>query len=387
MNTVAIERAGERHQAVASVWLPVRAWRRLDRGHWAYAALVAAAIGAIYCVGLMQLPDGPSVRTLLLMGVTMPAVSTVLVLLGWALADAATDARLPRTPRIVTAFLVSTALAAAVAVWLHGQTELAAWAAAELQKKGRVPPPLALKLAADWMMMLVNFGLFLIAGELYLRRARLAQAADRALRGQARTAREVLESRLAAMQAQVEPRFLFDSLVDVQALYAREPAAGARTLDRLITYLRVALPRLREAGSTIEAEVELVAAYLSVVAARAAGRPKFSAAVAPDAATARFYPMLLLPLVQRAVRRCEGGDESALPQAIELAAARRSDRISIVLLADRPGMCAGDGEYERVRQRLDGLYAGAATLECSEEAGRSRFELTFPAVDADRDRR
>lgn len=387
MNSVAIERAGARDGAAAWTALPVRAWRRLDRRHGSYAALVAAAIGAIHGVGLMQLPSGPSAQTVLLLVVAVPAATTALVLLGWALADAAHGTRLPRSGRIAFGFVVSTALAAALSVALHQQSDLAAFVAAELQRKGRAPPPLALKLAADWMAMLLNFGLFLIAGELYLRRERLTQAAERALREQAQTARQVLESRLAAMQAQVEPRFLFDSLVDVQALYDREPGAGAQTLDRLITYLRVALPRLREAGSTVEAEVELVSAYLSVVAARAQGRPTFRATVDPGVAAARFYPMLLLPLVQRAVRRGEGTDESSLPQAIELAATRRGDRIAIVLRLDRPGLCASDGEYERVRQRLDGLYAGAATLACGEEGGRTRFELTIPASDADRDRR
>ena len=38
-------------------------------------------------------------------------------------------------------------------------------------------------------------------------------------REQATLTRDVLESRLAAMQAQVEPQFLFDTLVDIEKLY------------------------------------------------------------------------------------------------------------------------------------------------------------------------
>ena len=78
--------------------------------------------------------------------------------------------------------------------------------------------------------------------------------------------------------------------------------AAADDLDRLITYLRVALPRLREPGSTIEAEIELVKAYLAVVTSLHDGRPALSVTLPDDCRCARFYPMLLLPLLQRAVQ-------------------------------------------------------------------------------------
>ena len=56
-----------------------------------------------------------------------------------------------------------------------------------------------------------------------MRRRSALHAAQRA---QATIAREVLESRLVAMQAQVEPRFLFDSLVDIETLYRRNAHRG-----------------------------------------------------------------------------------------------------------------------------------------------------------------
>ena len=81
---------------------------------------------------------------------------------------------------------------------------------------------------------------------------------------------------------------------------------AADDLDRLINYLRVALPRLREPGSTIEAEIQLVQAYLAVVTSLHDGRPTLSVTLPDDCRCARFYPMLLLPLLQRAVRHPSG---------------------------------------------------------------------------------
>ena len=49
-----------------------------------------------------------------------------------------------------------------------------------------------------------------------------------------RRSRLALESRLQAMQARVEPQFLFNTLAQVERLYEVDPALGARMLDDLI---------------------------------------------------------------------------------------------------------------------------------------------------------
>jgi LytS/YehU family sensor histidine kinase len=212
-------------------------------------------------------------------------------------------------------------------------------------------------------------------------RRRRRQATD-ALAGLQRKreelARRALEARLAAMQAQVEPRFLFDSLVDIDALYRRDPSQAASMLDRLITYLRVALPQLRDSGSTAQAEADLVAAYLSVVAARHQGLPRTQVVVEPDAAEARFCPMLLLPLVQRAVRAADTGP-AGLPRSVQLVMKRQSDALVSLLRIDAPHQCDNDAELERLRERIAALYGDRATLACAESArGVSEFSLRIP---------
>ena len=211
------------------------------------------------------------------------------------------------------------------------------------------------------------------------RRGRTQREFEAAQRRRGTLEHQVLESRLAAMQAQVEPRFLFDTLVDIEALYARDPQRAAANLDRLITYLRAALPRLRETGSTVEAELELVRAYLEVVTAVHGGLPTLTVTLADDCRMCRFYPMLLLPLIQRAVRHPSG----ALPDGISIDVRRESARIVVVLRIGLAGGCADDPELARVRERLAGLYGNAATLECVEAGDRStELTLRIPAVGA-----
>ncbi len=52
------------------------------------------------------------------------------------------------------------------------------------------------------------------------------------------TQRRTLESRLQALQARVEPQFLFSSLTQVHDLYESDPAKGRQVLGDLIAYLR-----------------------------------------------------------------------------------------------------------------------------------------------------
>jgi LytS/YehU family sensor histidine kinase len=181
------------------------------------------------------------------------------------------------------------------------------------------------------------------------------------------------------MQAQVEPQFLFDTLVDIEQLYQKDTAGAADNLDRLITYLRVALPRLREAGSTMAAEIELVEAYLDVVRSLHNGSPSLTVTLADDCREARFYPMLLLPLVQRAVR----GSMNNVPSSIRIGVQRAGVDIAIVLRVAAPGGCAEDREFARVRERLMGLYGARAALECIELHGdTTQITMRIPGTPA-----
>jgi LytS/YehU family sensor histidine kinase len=235
----------------------------------------------------------------------------------------------------------------------------------------KAPPAVPLMLLAEYLNMLVLGGVVYAVAELVQRRKRTQIEFESALRRRSGLEHQVLESKLSAMQAQVEPRFLFDTLVDIEALYEQDPQQAAANLDRLITYLRAALPRLRESGSTVEAELDLVRAYLEVVTALHGGRPRLTIRLAEECRQSRFYPMLLLPLVQRAVRHPSG----ILPERIWLDV-RRGRRTVVALRIQLAGGCADDPELARVRERLAGLYGAAARLDCVEVAGEAT-ELTM----------
>jgi len=345
-----------------------------EAAYFLFTAMVVAALNAVFGVEMMQ-RTGEAAG--LLHGVLFPLLIGPIIMVGWLVADRADHSAWSRPLRQVAALAVTATLAVALVPELLNA--MGAQMPLEFKHNGQVVAiPKWAMYVESWLHTALYAGLTIAVLEFRRRRQRSQQVLEAALTEQAQLSRQLLESRLAAMQAQVEPQFLFDSLVDVQATYDQSTSAGAGVMDRLINYLRVALPRLREQGSTVQAETELLAAYLAVVAARHLGRPTVHFAVATEAATARFYPMLLLPLVQRAMRVAKGNGDT-IPERVDLVVKRHGQEIGVLLRIDAGGLCADDPELARVRERLAGLYAGRAELICSEpQPGRTEFVLRVP---------
>ncbi len=347
--------------------------RSLTWREFGFFLLVALLISAINATGYFEVAAKDHASTKLLTGIVMPILVVPFCLCGWLLADRGSDALVARAPRLILCAAASALLAALLVphvIELFGLPFNA-----EIRSDGK---PMHVP---DWVLQ-TSFGLdvafftglsfAVLEMSRRRRRAEVAVAAEQ--REQAALTRQVLESRLAAMQAQVEPQFLFEALVDIERLYERDPAAAAANLDRLIQYLRVALPRLRDSGSSIQGEVELVESYLAVVQALHDGKPKLRITADRDAACRTFYPMLLLPLIQRAVRR-----SAAVPASIDIDVGQTDRSVHVVVRVSSGGLCADDDELARVRERLGGLYGGRAQLTCAEPApGISEFTLQLP---------
>ena len=295
-------------------------------------------------------------------------------LLAWLVVAAERSER-TRWGQLVVASILSAAAATAVTMPISDAIGIDEVWRAVMEKTKPIPPDWLRFIGGTAQLSLFAF-LFIAAAQNIRQRSMTQRAVLAAQRAQASIAREVLEARLIAMQAQVEPQFLFESLVDIEKLYRKDAPRAAQDLDRLITYLRVALPRMREAGSTIEAEIDLVQAYLAVVTSLHGGRPALYVTLPDECRGARFYPMLFLPLIQRAVRQPSGEP----PASIRMGISRIENEIVTVLRFDDPSGCADDAELVRVRERLAGLYGGAASLDCAERDGMVQLTMRVPAA-------
>src|SRR6185369_17090856 len=105
--------------------------------------------------------------------------------------------------------------------------------------------------------------------------------------------RQITEARLQALQAQVEPHFLYNTLANVQALTEVDPAQANQMTGHLIQYLRSSLPKMRENTSTVGQEIELVRAYLNILKMRMGERLAFDIDCPTDLNGISFPPMML----------------------------------------------------------------------------------------------
>lgn len=165
------------------------------------------------------------------------------------------------------------------------------------------------------------------------------------------------------MEAQIEPHFLFNSLANVQRLFETEPASGERLLENLKAYLRAALPQMREPRSSLAGEAALARAYLEVLGARMGKRLQFAIDVPAELRDHAFPPMMLITLVENAVKH--GIHPSPDGGAVCLRARRDRARLIVDVVDTGIGFRGEGGNgvgLANIRARLAALYGAAGTL-------------------------
>lgn len=182
--------------------------------------------------------------------------------------------------------------------------------------------------------------------------------------------RQARDARVWLLQSQVQPHFLFNTLASLQALLDAGSSHAGPVLAHLVTYLRAAVPRLNEAATRLEQELEMVRAYLVLMRMRMPDRLAFGIAVAPGCESLQCPPMTLMTLVENAVRH--GIDPSLhggrIDVRIDAANGRCHIEVSdtgVGLQAGSPGLGTGLGS---LRERLALMFGDAAALRISELA-------------------
>lgn len=222
----------------------------------------------------------------------------------------------------------------------------------------------------------------LLIAKFFIGRSRRALAlADRKTREaeQSDVSRQVTEARLQALQAQVEPHFLYNTLANVQALNEVDPPAANQMVGHLIQYLRASLPKMRESTSTVGQELELVRAYLSILQMRMGERLVFEISAPDDLLAYSFPPMMLPSLVENAIKhglepQREGGRIDVVVERL-LEADGETLRVQVKDtgkgLLDTPVQAGSGVGLTNLRERLQAIYGakGRFTLASNEPKG------------------
>ena len=168
-----------------------------------------------------------------------------------------------------------------------------------------------------------------------------------------------------ALQAQIEPHFLFNTLASIDQLIQTDPPRASKMQQSLIRYLRSAMPQMREGSRpTLGQQVNLCSAFLEIMAVRMEGRLQPVVNVPEGLKSAVFPSMMLQTLVENAIKhglepKAEGGRLEIARRDRRWPAGRPRARHRRRLHAES---AKAAWDCANVRERLKALYNGRAEL-------------------------
>jgi sensor histidine kinase YesM len=339
-----------------------RRWPASMRRNLLYTAIWSTGMGVLMTAGeMLVLRDGAPLLDHLLPMLLMSNLIGLMIHAGTVWSNRLLDGW-PRRAKGLPRLMFSTAL---MAFSVLSGVGLGNWI-----WRGADPFKLLTNTSVLAELLIISAGVALI---LYVARRAADRRVEEARQKEviASSARMLAEVRLKALQAQIEPHFLYNTLANVVSLIGPQPAQAQHMLERFIDYLRASLAASRSEQATLASEAKLIAAYLDVLAVRMGERMRYRIDV-PDALSQfAIAPMLLQPVVENAVShglepKVEGG-EIAVSARVEGAhvCVQISDT-GAGLDEAAPAKPGGGVGLSNLRERLRTLYGGEARLELLE---------------------
>jgi signal transduction histidine kinase len=210
----------------------------------------------------------------------------------------------------------------------------------------------------DWLLMTYLF-LVGLAHALAYRR----EAEARALNA-AQLETRLVEAQLQALQRQLHPHFLFNTLNTIAGLIHTDAVAADRMIDQLGDLLRMTLHTSITQEIPLKDELDVLQKYLEIEQTRFGNRLRVSMHIQPDTLDAQVPNLLLQPLVENAIRH--GIAPNARHGWIEIHADRTGGDLTLQIRDSGDGlpperlMALNRGVgLENTRARLEHLYPSA----------------------------
>jgi signal transduction histidine kinase len=197
--------------------------------------------------------------------------------------------------------------------------------------------------------------------------------------------RQVVEARMAAMQAQVEPHFLFNTLASIDHLIETDPPRASQMQKNLIALLRASMPTMREshpAAHNLGREMAVIRPYLAILKVRMEDRLMTQIDVPDGLLSADFPSMMIQSLVENAIKhglepKPEGG---LLSVRAEIVHGKLAVTVADTGMGFGKAATAGTGiGLNNIRERLQLLYGNKASMTVAENAPSGTLvTLTVP---------
>ncbi|EKN66665.1 two-component sensor histidine kinase LytT [Neobacillus bataviensis LMG 21833] len=184
------------------------------------------------------------------------------------------------------------------------------------------------------------------------------------------------DAEIKALQAQIHPHFLFNSINTISALCRTDADKARKLLLELSSFFRGNLQGARQMLIPLEKELANVKAYLSLEQTRFPNKYKIVFQIEPDLGKVLIPPFTLQPLVENAIHY--GFPRSKSEGRIEITIFSKDNQLQIIVADDGKGIPEdrlevlgkqvvhskkGNGTaIFNITERLKGIYNGQASL-------------------------
>jgi LytS/YehU family sensor histidine kinase len=195
---------------------------------------------------------------------------------------------------------------------------------------------------------------------------------------------QLLKAQLTALQRQIEPHFLFNTLNAIAGLVReKRNDTAVDMIAGLSGFLRQVLQDSNKQQVPLAEEMEFVRKYLDIQKVRFAERLQLSVVVPQELFRAQVPRLILQPMVENAFKH--GISKRAQGGAIRIAAFRSSDTLTLSVYNDGPKLFTDAGivtegiGMSNLRTRLKGLYGDAFQLSLhNQEPGGVEVAISMP---------
>jgi len=177
--------------------------------------------------------------------------------------------------------------------------------------------------------------------------------------------KQMAETHLKLLQAQIEPHFLYNTLANILSLMETDIGQARAMLTDLSNYLRATLVRTRQTRTTIGQEMAVVQSYVDIYRRRMGDRLICRLTVPEHLQSHPFPPLVVQPLVENAIRHgieplIEGGE-------ITVQVEDADDRLRVRVMDTGRGITGethpdGGLGLANIRERLEAIYGNEARL-------------------------
>ncbi len=211
---------------------------------------------------------------------------------------------------------------------------------------------------------------------------------DRKLEEQSRL---LIEARFDALQRQINPHFLFNTLNSIASLIRSKPELAREMIVKLANILRVLL-KDREAFVPLSEELDFTDDYLAIEVVRFGDKLRVVKDIAEDTLPVAVPSMLLQPLIENSIKH--GLEPRIAGGTVTLRSRFEGDRLVVEVEDDGVGMEPGRSlpsavsglvressgiGMRNVRERMEVLYGDAAQVEVVSRPGRgTKVRLVMP---------